>query len=969
MSRSGPRKRKHLVVESDSEKEEDGAQPLPGRPAKHLFQRTSIRAEEESMVADGDGEAEESMVFDGDGEVEDDGVDTDTRRDSTNGVEETDGDIDADVVADSKSASGGVREGMGSESEESDSDYEEENLDDDDERKEWWVDRVVCHRLKKQKNGDSDSQEMEYLLLFEASPIPEWVGVNRINSGCTHLIKQYWDSLNQTQFDQEVTTSNVLSLWDSSMAKTDISRFESLLDKVEIEKELQSVKEVVSVVANIPASRKTATLMTILEGWLKHNSHSVSRELAGLYQIMEVAQALPATARENAQKSNGGIGAAAAAYLLEASFENFYQLSPSLAQLTGHLMHFAMAWFLQYEQEQGQNKGSRGRVLTIIENKIPWRPKDTLTLINTVLNSALVYPALLKYDKVFALRPNKGESASGFTHHAILRDAFLSCLAEACNTDSILISPRLQSLLISPQFVSGNSNCQDFESDRPAIQPLLSSNVKESLKEMSAALHGCIADWFSAASLSQHQAKYKHNGHPIKFGAIILDMVTPLNNTTQKNQIPDLGVLSLIMCEALQHRNKEAPVIEELGRVLTGAHATRTSHTNSNPDHFNPCRVFNCMSDLVQKHLGNCKITGPYGWALTSLFSLGRGRTVQKFARVITCNMFSVLEDMMRLDDIQQYGSANNLLLAQLTIVSAHKATLEEKFKPYFSQEVINVWVGFMGDVADKDHLTWTGPKPTWRGALDIIHRLRICGIAGLTALQLVNSLALLEDDKKTIGFNTLFVEHLLYKVVHWARRLKGDNNTKTLLDYTNNARRYAEQGREEVVPYPCPLIVSNLAIETTLNKANSYTRLCEKCMPFGAEAYCMKEVVVKVQDVPSVLLGCGVRPFSRQGAAKEVKHLKEDLNLQVLKPDHVIIGGAGFKLIASSMKRRTCAISEDLLEDMQQHYADLLAELKGLVRRRPGKGAAKDFGNYTLPLCKLQSTTEMQVEGYMQIS
>ncbi|KAF6756542.1 hypothetical protein DFP72DRAFT_1066441 [Ephemerocybe angulata] len=276
----------------------------------------------------------------------------------TNGVEETDGDIDADVLADSESASGGVREGIGSESEESDSDYEEENLDDDDERKEWWVDRVVCHRLKKQKNEDGDSQEMEYLLLFEASPISEWVGVNRINSGCTHLIKQYWDSLNQTQFDQEVTTSNVLSLWDSSMAKTDISRFESLLDKVEIEKKLQSVKEVVSVVANIPASWKTATLTTILEGWLEHNSceaihqwflsllsdtDSVSRELAGLYQIMEVAQALPATAGENvlvklaeqisrwrlkAQKSNGGIGAAAAAaYLLEASFENFYQLS------------------------------------------------------------------------------------------------------------------------------------------------------------------------------------------------------------------------------------------------------------------------------------------------------------------------------------------------------------------------------------------------------------------------------------------------------------------------------------------------------------------------------------------------------------------------------------------------------------------------------------------------------------------
>ncbi|KAF6756541.1 hypothetical protein DFP72DRAFT_1066440 [Ephemerocybe angulata] len=192
--------------------------------------------------------------------------------------------------------------------------------------------------------------------------------------------------------------------------------------------------------------------------------------------------------------------------------------------------------------------------------KIPWRPKDTLpTLINTVLNSALVYPALLKYDKVFTLRPNKGESASGFTHRAILRDAFLSCLAEACDTNSILISPRLQSLLISPQFVSGNSksNIRDAAAKTlnqidqlcapfiAAIQPLLLSNAKESLKEMSAALHGCIAYRFSAVSLSQCQAKYKHNGHPIKFWDIILDMVTPLDNNTQKNQIPDLSRLRL----------------------------------------------------------------------------------------------------------------------------------------------------------------------------------------------------------------------------------------------------------------------------------------------------------------------------------------------------------------------------------------------------------------------------------------
>ncbi|KAF6740844.1 hypothetical protein DFP72DRAFT_838419, partial [Ephemerocybe angulata] len=132
-----------------------------------------------------------------------------------------------------------------------------------------------------------------------------------------------------------------------------------------------------------------------------------------------------------------------------------------------------------------------------------------------------------------------------------------------------------------------------------------------------------------------------------------------------------------------------------------------------------------------------------------------------------------------------------------------------------------------------------------------------------------------------------------------------------------------------------------------------SYTRPCEKCMPLGAEAYCVKEVIVKVQEVPSELLGCGVSTHPKEevintlkgrsqgkGAAKDVKHPKEDLNLQVLEPDHIIIGRCGIQIYRIVDEKKNLldiwaygAIPKDLLEEMQRHHADLPAGLKGLVR------------------------------------
>ncbi|KAK6977795.1 hypothetical protein R3P38DRAFT_2581081 [Favolaschia claudopus] len=180
------------------------------------------------------------------------------------------------------------------------------------------------------------------------------------------------------------------------------------------------------------------------------------------------------------------------------------------------------------------------------------------------------------------------------------------------------------------------------------------------------------------------------------------------------------------------------------------------------------------------------------------------------------------------------WGQASNHLLLQPTIGKGdhkRKYTLLEKFGPYFSERVQTLWCGFLGDLLGKNPETYTGDKKSWADALKFIIDLKVLGFqSGLTPLQFANNLVFLgictppapeevgawiasnktlgayngltqlgfnlntgyasivaaylvvynhldthlcDDDKKRLGFGTLFVEHLLCKVGRWEYRLR----------------------------------------------------------------------------------------------------------------------------------------------------------------------------------------------------
>ena len=192
------------------------------------------------------------------------------------------------------------------------------------------------------------------------------------------------------------------------------------------------------------------------------------------------------------------------------------------------------------------------------------------------------------------------------------------------------------------------------------------------------------------------------------------------------------------------------------------------------------------------------------------------------------------------LDDIRIWGQPANLLSATPTLPNNEKCTLEDKFSPYFSDFVQDSWMELLGDLVGLDPAEYTGNLPCWRDGMDLMAKLTLQGfMSGLTVFQLVNNLVFLgilsmptendiadwifenptlganrgliqlgfvltdctsvrcafgcvyghleryltDDDKQLLGFSTIFVEHVLCKVVRWNNRLSCEMEPSSSLD------------------------------------------------------------------------------------------------------------------------------------------------------------------------------------------
>lgn len=326
-----------------------------------------------------------------------------------------------------------------------------------------------------------------------------------------------------------------------------------------------------------------------------------------------------------------------------------------------------------------------------------------------------------------------------------------------------------------------------------------------------------------------------------------------------------IAPLGMILREALNELRGFKPGNPHLFNVLRGRHATQ-GRQQYDRDQTDPVRHNNNGTRRLLQKIPGTELTKPRGLScLFSWMSTGQGtdrtlsfmnqRTLFVFSDLEECitvfddiltsnagiiadsgftgRRFDKLDGYVSLDNPNIYGSAANslkLLPTRGRKASKKKYTLAEKFGPFFTDDLVQKWKSFLGDMLGQDPKQFTGIKHTWLEGLEFVVGCKLDGFKnGLTLLQTVNNMAfqsvltmpthdgittwiganpnlgayrglselgftlvhegfmrvaikivydhmdryLTADDKQLLGFGYIFVEQVLCKVVRWDYRLK----------------------------------------------------------------------------------------------------------------------------------------------------------------------------------------------------
>ncbi|KAJ7701592.1 hypothetical protein B0H17DRAFT_1128365 [Mycena rosella] len=338
-----------------------------------------------------------------------------------------------------------------------------------------------------------------------------------------------------------------------------------------------------------------------------------------------------------------------------------------------------------------------------------------------------------------------------------------------------------------------------------------------------------------------------------------------INSLLPDPAAPYFGTIGLILRERCNEMQELRQADSILRNVLEGKHPTQ-GRVQFDRDQTDPARQYSEYAKLLSEALPPAQLTGGLGISRLLAY-MGTGKEtkpntaknifpmlfkdladcVNRFETFELANM-SVLSDdfhvapssrAARIPGYKQtynaciWGQASNHLLLQPVMgkgSNKRRYSIEEKFTPYFSSNVQNKWITWLGGLYGQDPATYQGKKNSWASALRFILDLRVLGFqSGLTPLQFTNNLVFLgicnapdpyevanwiasnkslgayngllrlgfaltgyasivitymvvynhletylsADDKQRLGFGTLFVEHLLCKVGRWEYRLR----------------------------------------------------------------------------------------------------------------------------------------------------------------------------------------------------
>ena len=558
-------------------------------------------------------------------------------------------------------------------------------------------------------------------------------------------------------------------------------------------------------------------------------------------------------------------------------------------------------------------------------------------------SAEIIIPKLRKLDESLSGGKTKNFNAQHVYQRSITRAAILGCIADTCRTNGIFASSQMDQFLQSPAIIFEEPLSRDrkfapevLKQRDIVLQPLFKwirnhlaehPNITANAKRLNELADLHILELFLGKRSSDDDPAVenpKSGTSNTKGTKDIAPILLPI--TFQIVIHPDhkdgikLGELALIIREALNQKRGLPPSDEILNRVLNGYHATTSSRTRSNTDHTNPIRQDLDSASLLKTHLPGDLLTSKTGLSnLLSWMGTGQGfktRTflesfthdkeffssnleemVENFQAVVAQNALIVsrypehrrpqeLPGIIPVDDMLVWGQPNHLLSSAPTKEKIGgymiKFTLKEKFALYWTNEVQNTWVTFIGHMLDKDPAT-IGPHKAWSDVHSLLENLNITGFgSGLTPFQLANHLVALnivhpptvfnmadwiykhpklgafrglknlgfsvstknlmsvrgafaciyrffeehltEQDKSLLFFGPIFMEHVLCKIPRWKNRLR-DEGAENLLEEMAKKEINKWTAGENITSnkaFPVPLIIPSEWLEQAIDSISS---------------------------------------------------------------------------------------------------------------------------------------------------
>ena len=232
---------------------------------------------------------------------------------------------------------------------------------------------------------------------------------------------------------------------------------------------------------------------------------------------------------------------------------------------------------------------------------------------------------------------------------------------------------------------------------------------------------------------------------------------------------PSYEAAGLLLREALQKKNDQPAGNAMIRRILDGlrpALGPRSVQWTRNPDHYNPLRMSNEYTQLFLSKISPTFATSSFGISsILAFMSTGQGHLTadfihqneMAFTSMDACISFynRALKTGLPCFDTRVWGPPCKhfgLCAADAPSPQGNYPTPEEKFSPFFTQDVQKKWHKFLGPALSKNDpaaVQWS-LKPTWDNALQWIAEQGLVGFGSagkpsLTAFQFCNNLVLLQ--------------------------------------------------------------------------------------------------------------------------------------------------------------------------------------------------------------------------------